>query len=183
MPLSVTGAADDPDLSIALTRSMATLSSPDLYILSVELVISLRLLVIPVFCYGAGWLCDHCSDVTVAVTSPLSHWRCEILWELVSLRIRNFYKLVPISVNHQHTRVFQTSQVSKNFSNSCASVIIFSFFNNIVLALKRSKSARFFKILNNFQVTAFTILYFLYTSTTPFTAVCHAKVWYIDIQS
>ena len=46
------GGADDPDLSVALTRSMATLSSPDfLYIIHGN-GYSLRLLVIAVFCFG-----------------------------------------------------------------------------------------------------------------------------------
>ena len=47
--------ADDPDLSVALTRSMATLSSPDILYLSVEIRITLRVILIPIFHYGYWW--------------------------------------------------------------------------------------------------------------------------------
>ena len=55
---------------------------------------------------------------------------------------------------------------------ACLKIFNFFLFNNIIVLTL--KSAGFFKILNSFQVTAFTILYFQPTSTSPFTAVRHS---------
>ena len=78
-----------------------------------------------------------------------------------------------MSGNQRNEIVKEIKVILTETGAACLKMLKKNLFNNImVLTLK---SAGFFEILNRFQVTAFIILYFQPTSTSPFTAVCHSK--------